>query len=295
MTENAREGSLTEILWRIYRRPERPNPWAGGGNLPWDDPAFSRRMLREHLDRSHGAASRPPSERERQLQWLWSALELQRARDLLDVTCGPGLYAVPLARRGLHVTGVDFGPAAIAYARQLAQEHGVGNQCHFVEADVREADLGRERYDAALFLYGQLAVFPREEARRLLNNIAAALRPGGRLCLELLNQEKVDKEHSTWWYTDDSGLWAEAPFLSLGERFWFEEQKVSCERYYTVHLESGQCDEILLCDQTYAVQEMAELLREEGFTRVEAHVAWDGLDLSDAQEWVVYVAQKAKN
>ena len=46
---------LGDALWRIYRRPERPQAWVGGGNLPWNDPAFSARMLREHLDESHGA------------------------------------------------------------------------------------------------------------------------------------------------------------------------------------------------------------------------------------------------
>ena len=50
--------SLAAALWRLYRRPDRPQAWVGGGNLPWNDPAFSARMLREHLDESHGAASR---------------------------------------------------------------------------------------------------------------------------------------------------------------------------------------------------------------------------------------------
>ena len=57
---------LSEALWQIYRRPERPSPWRiHDGNLPWDDPAFSERMLREHLDESHGAATRQTAERQR--------------------------------------------------------------------------------------------------------------------------------------------------------------------------------------------------------------------------------------
>ena len=283
---------LNEALWRIYHRPDRPQPWQDGGNLPWDDPAFSERMLREHLDQSHGAASRIARERALQLQWLEEKLGLESAQQLLDVTCGPGLYTVPLAERGLRVTGVDFAPAAISYARTLAREHSVSERCRFVEADVRHFDFGAAAYDAALLLYGQLAVFPRREAARLLQRIAAALRPGGRLCLELLDQEKVDKTESRWWFSGDSGLWGDAPFLSLGERFWYEEQKLSCERYYTVHLATGQLDEILLCDQTYGSEEMADLLREAGFSEVMVYPAWDGLDLYDAGEWIVYVARK---
>ncbi len=224
---------VMSVLWEVYERAGKPEPWVGGGNLPWDDEAFSRRMLREHLDESHGAASRVRAEREMQLGWIWEKLGLAQGQALLDVTCGPGLYAVPLAQRGLDVLGVDFGPAAIAYARELAEQEGVEARCRFVQADVREAAFGEDAYDAALFLYGQAAVFERSEARTLLGKIARALRPGGRLCLDLLDQKRVDKQESTWWYADDRGLWGEGPFLSLGQRFWYTEQKLSCERYFT--------------------------------------------------------------
>lgn len=286
------ERGLAEALWKIYRRPERPEPWSGGGNLPWDDPAFSRRMLREHLDQSHGAASRVDAERAVQVAWLAERLTLEPGAALLDVTCGPGLYAVDFARRGLQVTGVDFGPAAIDYARTLAQEEGVADSCHFVQEDVRAYQFGEARFDAAIFLYGQLAVFPRTEAEQLLRAVAGSLRPGGRLVVELLAQERVDKSDSNWWFTDDTGLWGDAPFLNLGERFWNEEQQLSCERYYTLHLQTGEFDEILLCDQTYAMAEMVAMMRTAGFASVDVFPAWDELELYDAAEWNVYVAQK---
>jgi hypothetical protein len=41
---------------RIYDRPQPPVPWRDGANLPWGDPAFSERMLAQHLDQSPGAA-----------------------------------------------------------------------------------------------------------------------------------------------------------------------------------------------------------------------------------------------
>lgn len=285
--------SLEAALWRIFRRSERPEPWERGGNLPWNDPAFSRRMLREHLDQSHGAASRVAGERERQVGWLWEKLALEPGGRVLDLTCGPGLYAVALAERGVEVVGVDFGPASIAHARQLAAETGVASRCQFVERDVRDYDPEEGVYDAALFIYGQLAVFPRETAQALLRKAAAALRPGGRLVVELLEQERVDKKNSTWWYTDDTGLWGDAPFLSLGQRWWFADEKLSCERFYTVHLETGELDEIVLCDQTYAVDEMVQMMRAAGFSDVDVYPAWDGLALYDAAEWNVYVACKA--
>lgn len=283
---------LARALWRIYNRPERPDPWINGGNLPWDDPDFSERMLREHLDESHGAASRCSTERAVQLEWLWSRLALGPGARVLDLTCGPGLYTVELAARGCQVTGVDFAPAAISYARELAVAAGVAGRCYFIQQDVREISFAGGTFDAVLFLYGQLAVFPREEAAALLTKAATALRPGGRLCVELLDQERVDKEESTWWFTDNQGLWGRAPFLCLGERSWYAERALSLERYYVLHLESGRMDEITLADQTYSVAEMVGMMRTAGFSHVDTYPAWDGLPLADAPEWVVYVAEK---
>jgi SAM-dependent methyltransferase len=189
------------------------------------------------------------------------------------------------------VMGIDFSPAAIAYARDLAAREGVAGSCVFLEQDVRTADFAGRQYDTVLFLYGQLAVFPKPEAQQLLANAAQALKPGGRLAVELLDQERVDKRPSTWWFTDDSGLWGDAPFLHLGERFWDAGQELSMERFYTIDLATGRLDEILLCDQTYAAATMIAMMHQAGFHTVQSYEAWDHIPLYDAKEWVVYVAQ----
>lgn len=146
-------------------------------------------------------------------------------------------------------------------------------------------------FDAATFIYGQLAVFPREDAKSLLTKIAHALRPGGRLCIELLNQDKVDKKNSSWWFTDDTGLWGDRPFLHLGERFWLDEIQMSIERFQILDLENGEFTNITLCDQTYSVDSMVEMMKKAGFVDVDVYPAWDGTPLYDAGEWIVYVGR----
>jgi SAM-dependent methyltransferase len=289
---NQIEHRLTQTLWKLYNRPQRPAPWKQGGNLPWNEPDFSRRMLREHLDQGHGAASRTDKERAIQLDWLWDKLGLRAGDQVLDVTCGPGLYAVELAQRGCVVTGVDFSPASIDHARNLADARGVTTRCTFTEQDIRQFDYPVAAYGAALFLYGQLSVFQRDETQYLLKQIARALKPGGKLCVELLNVDRLDKTESNWWYTGNTGLWGDTPFLHLGERFWEAESQLVMERFQIIHLESGQMDEILLCDQAYAIPTMTAMMEAAGFEAVEAHTHWAGLPLYDADEWVVYVAEK---
>jgi SAM-dependent methyltransferase len=286
---------LRANLWQIYDRPQPAVPWRDGGNLPWDDPDFSERILREHLDQTHGAASRPLVEIDRQIEVIWQWLRLHPGARVLDVTCGPGLYAVRLAQRGCTVHGIDISPASIRYAHALAEREGVADRCRFTQADVRDA-LPREAgadYDAALFLYGQLAVFPREEAAMLLKGCAQALRTGGQLLVELLDFERLDRRpHSSWWYTDRGGLWGDFPYLHLGERDWNEEQRASVERYFIINLETGEMHTYGIADQGYSISEVIAMCAEAGFTQTEVHPAWDGLELYDGTEWIAYVAKR---
>ena len=46
--------TLTDLI----QRDIAPKPWAEGEKIPWNDPEFSRRMLKEHLSQKHDAASR---------------------------------------------------------------------------------------------------------------------------------------------------------------------------------------------------------------------------------------------
>ena len=290
-------GRLFDALWRIYRRPGPQPPSQGAANLPWDDPDFSERMLREHLDQSHGAASRRQVEILRQVDWLWERLDLREGSRVLDVTCGPGLYAVELARRGCTVHGVDFSPASIRHAIGLAADAGVQERCSFELRDVRTMEVPPNHFDAALFLYGQLAVFSPGEAADLLQRCAKALRSsaadhGGRLVVELLDFERIDKTNNTWWYTDNSGLWGDFPYLHLGERCWFEEQQLSFERFHIINLETGELQAYTLTDQGYPAETMQSMMRQAGFAHVDVQAAWGGLELYDAAEWVVYLAEK---
>ncbi len=292
MTNATAAKKLHAALWQIYRRPDRPEPWQQGGNLPWNEPAFSERMLREHLDQAHGAASRVAAEREMQLTWLWSTLQVEAGKSVCDLTCGPGLYAVELAKRGCMVTGVDFGPAAIRYARELAAENNVHHRCTFLQEDIRSVTLPAASFDVVLLIYGQLAVFTQAEAAQLLQKAASILRPGGTLVVELLNQDRVDKVSSNWWFTDETGLWGDGPFLHLGERFWDDEQELAYERFHVLHLESGEYTEVHLCDQSYSTTTMHAMMEQAGFAQVNIFPRWAGLPLYDADEWIVYIGKK---
>lgn len=280
---------LAEALHRIYERPQPPVPWRDGANLPWDEPGFSERMLAEHLDQSHGAASRPFSEIRAQVQRMVEWLGLRPGLRLFDVTSGPGLYAAEFARRGVAVTGIDFGPAAVAYARKLC----AGLTCEFVLGDVREMNFEGRDFDAAIYLYGQFTVLRPEQSEDVLRSIHAALRPGAPLLIEILNDDRFDKRNSSWWYTDKGGLWGDFPYLHLGERAWDPDQRAAVERFHILNLDTGEMAVYGLSDQAYTTSQMEQMLERAGFAGIENHLAWDGLAMRDAGEWTVYIAHRS--
>lgn len=244
-----------------------PEPWSEGEKIPWNDPGFSARMLREHLSQQHDAASRRFGVIDQHVAWIDSLLP-QRAARILDLGCGPGLYTSRLARLGHSCVGIDFSPASIAYAREHATREGLA--CEYIEADLRQEEFGGP-YDAAMFLFGELNVFRPQELESILKRSAAALRSGGLLVLEPSRFESVYAEAqkpARWSRHPGGGLFSERPHLLLYEGFWHESQRCSIERYLVLDAESSTPSFYAATSQAYHEAELVELLAQHGFAEI---------------------------
>lgn len=129
--------------------------WLGAYKIPWDDPDFSRRMLREHLSQEHDMASRRLTWLDRQVAWIHEHLLGGKPSSILDLGCGPGFYSHRLAARGHRCHGIDFGPASIEYAREHNPDP---SHCTFALGDIRHTPFGGP-YDLAMILFGEFNVF----------------------------------------------------------------------------------------------------------------------------------------
>ena len=114
-----------------------------------------------------------------------NALELEQVgdvtgRSLLHLQCHFGLDTLSWARRGAHVTGVDFSQTAIDMARTLAAQTGL--DARFVCADVCDLPASLDdAFDIVFTSYGVLSWLP--DLERWAAGIARCLRPGGVLHL----------------------------------------------------------------------------------------------------------------
>ncbi len=100
-------------------------------------------------------------------------------RTVLDLGCGTGNHAIPLAERGYAVTGVDRSQAMLAAAEEKAAAAGVRDRLVLRHGDVTDVDLGQP-FDAALMMFAVLG-YQYENAQVLaaLRTVRRHLRQGG--------------------------------------------------------------------------------------------------------------------
>ncbi len=138
----------------------------------------------------------PPAvleETARQVEGLVRLLDLLAGARVLDLACGWGRIAVPLAQRGYRVTGLDLSEAFLAVAREAARAAGV--DIAFRRADMRQIPFVAE-FDGVIMMCSSFGVLESdEEDEKVLHAVARALRPGGRFFLDQASREWVIRHY----------------------------------------------------------------------------------------------------
>lgn len=110
---------------------------------------------------------------------------------VLDLCCGPGRFAIPLAKRGFAVTGVDRTRYLLAKGRARARTAKV--KIEWVEADMRDF-AHPEGFDLALSMFTSFGYFDNKaEDVRVLENVFASLVPGGSCLIDVMGKERLAK------------------------------------------------------------------------------------------------------
>ena len=267
----------------------KPAPFTPGEPLFWDDPHISSQMLKVHLDAGTDAASRKPETIDRSVDWIIRTLGLTPGASLLDLGCGPGLYASRLAGAGFRVTGVDYSRRSIAYARTFATD----NRLDITYRYQNYLDLDDEAlYDAAFLIFGDFCPLNPEQRSRLLQNIHRALKPNGQFVLDVSTREHRRRYgNRKRWYAAESGFWKPGPHLVLEEGFDYADQSIWLDQYTVIEAEA-HVSVYRNWFQDYTPETIRAELTQGGFT---VHSLWGdltGTPFTPDSEWIGVVARR---
>jgi SAM-dependent methyltransferase len=101
-------------------------------------------------------------------------LNIQPGMRVLDVACGTGNLAIPAARKGAQVTGVDIAPNLLEQARARATAEKL--PAVFTEGDAEQLNLPDAQFDVVMTMFGAMFA-PRPEV--VAAELARVCRPGG--------------------------------------------------------------------------------------------------------------------
>ena len=222
---------------------------------------------------------------ERQTNFLVEKLELETGQRVLDLACGHGRVALPLAERGFQLTGVDLSPRSLELARAAADAQGL--DVDFVQSDMREIDFDGV-FDAAYNVYTSFGYFEDDaENQRVLDAVARALRPGGRFLIDVINPTGLAiRYQERMWEELDSG----ATFLQQHE---FDIIGGRNKAVWTFVRSDGSRSELALSLRVYAPWELARMLRSAGLVVNGSWGNFDGDVLELSSRRLILSAEKS--
>jgi len=112
---------------------------------------------------------------------------VEKAREygdpVLELACGTGRVAIPLAKEGFHVTGIDVSHPMLTEARRKSASEGV--RIEWIRADIRSFELGTRFGLVFIAANSLLHLLSLNELEACLACVRQHLAPGGRFVLDV--------------------------------------------------------------------------------------------------------------
>jgi len=251
----------------------------------WTDEHISKFILEAHLDESHDAASRKNDKRLSVVNWINK--NVKPNSKIIDLGCGPGLYAYEFGKLGHNVLGVDFNEKSINYARE---NKSFDNKIQYKHCNYLKDNI-EGKFNAAMIIYFYFGALIPDEQKLLLDKLNNLLYDDGFLFFDFFRKQVVNGEikKRSWHISQGGDFWSKDPFLLLEESKYFKHENALGRRQYLINQINHEIKEFIMWDQYYDEQSIKKLLFENGFETVEIKN-----DLIATEETSFIMAKKKK-
>lgn len=235
-----------------------------GTKVMWTDEYISKQLLIFHTDTSSDTASRSGIKIDKFVEWISSFGK--EGGNVLDIGCGPGLYAERLAQKGYRVSGVDFSKASIDYAKNSAKQKGldIEYRCmNYLDLEFSETA------DIAIMIYCDFCVLSRKEQSVLLQKIHKSLKKGGIFILDVYNDDSLqNRSFGKRYEFADDGFWKEQPYLCLSSTEHYEQDKAVLSQHIVYDEDKG-FEVYRFWEHYFCDEEIISLFKAHGFAGIE--------------------------
>ncbi|NCC99931.1 MAG: class I SAM-dependent methyltransferase [Bacteroidia bacterium] len=242
-----------------------PSVYAPSDVSIWNDEHISKQMLLAHLNPDCEGASRKLSFIEDSVAWIKEIMPCQEYPALLDVGCGPGLYAERFYQAGYQVTGIDYSSRSIEYAKSSAKRKGL--DIAYVCQDYLRMDY-ENTFDCATFIYCDYGALSTANRGLILQNIYRGLKKGGKLLFDVFSLEMFHdfQETQTWQICADGGFWSPEKHLLISGQYKYP-QHVTLEKTTIITEDSIRTSNIW--NTCFSLESLLEEVQLAGFKKVE--------------------------
>jgi SAM-dependent methyltransferase len=266
----------------------KPKLYTPSTNKFWDDEHISKGMLAAHLNPNWDAATRKPEFLDRSVNWISKIAPSSQYKFLLDLGCGPGLYAERFNNAGYSVTGVDFSRRSISYAKEQSLFNNSNieyNYQNYLTIDYVE------QFDIITLIYCDYAALSIADRLILLEKVYRALKPDGKFIFDVFTPLMRKNEGRIWDYSEKGGFWSEKPHICLESVYQYDdEDKTELRQAIVITDESVNCYNIW--DHFFTKETLISEIRPIGFNSFEFYGDIAGKEFSDTGETICCVFTK---
>ena len=219
-----------------------------------------------------------------EVRFILKALKLRKGDSLLDICCGIGRHLIPIAKKGIRVTGVDLCSEYLQEAEKRAKRSKV--RLKLVHGDAKKIKF-HSRFSGAINMWTSIGFFEKEADNfRVIKNAYEALRPGGAFLVHTVNRDWISKnfDRRDWW--------------RVGEGKVMEEREVD---FATARVNStwtfvrnGKQIQKGISLRVYCFHELREHFRKAGFGEVAVYGGTDFSPLTFDSRMLYVVGKKSR-
>ena len=272
----------------IAKYLSKPDLYSPSSGSFWDDPHISEIMLDVHLDPESDSATRKHEFVDMSIAWISEIAPPLNYPSLLDLGCGPGIYAERFHNAGYAVTGIDFSERSVRYAEVQAALSKT--TIEYLRQDYLTIDY-TERFNIVTLIYCDYAALSAINRRILLGKIYRALKPGGKFIFDVFTHKMRKAEDRYWYYSENGGFYADEPHICLESVYQYDDDDRTELRQSVVITESSvRCYNIW--DHFFCKDEIISEVEPIGFSGYEIFGDIAGNKYSESGETICCVFTK---